>query len=326
MRDVAVLAGNVHPSTVSLALRNSPRVSEETRSKIQALARQAGYQRDPLLDAFNRHRLKILPHRTSRRLAAISDFSSAAELLASPLHAAARIGALETAARLHCQLDFFFFGPGQPNARRLDTVLDARGLHALLLFGLKCDPAAIEFSWPRNCTVAIDSPHLTTPLYRVTPDYREATRLLWRQAWIHGQHRIAIVRSQEKHPIIEDRAVAGFLLEQMRHPQADPIPVLTLTHERQSKVQFRRWLQTYRPQLILHAAALTRLLNPLLTNEPTQCRAFDAAPEKAPGVYPDYTEVGRRAVEQLVTLVQANQVGPPPSTVCTYIPVNSNVS
>lgn len=322
MRDVAALAGDVHPSTVSLALRNSPRVSVEMRSKVQAIAKQIGYRRDPLLDAFNRHRLKILPQRTSRVLAAISDFSSADELANSPLHAAARIGALEAAARLHCQLNFFFCGPGQPNPRRLDAVLDARGLHALLLFGVRGDSTVLEFNWKRNCTVAIDSLQLAAPFYRVTPDYREATRLLWRRAWIKGQQRIAILRSHETHPVVEDRAVAGFLLEQMRHPQADPIPVFTLTHERKSKGQLKHWFQTHRPQVILHSSTLTRSLGQLLGSETVHCQAFDASNAKDPGICPDYMEVGRRAVEQLVTLLHTNQVGPPPSTVCTYIAVN----
>ncbi len=323
MRDVAVLAGDVHPSTVSLALRNSPRVSGEMRSKIQVLAKKIGYQRDPLLDAFNRHRLKILPQRASRVLAAISDFSSLAELAGSPRHAAARTGALEAAARLHCQLNFFFCGPGQPNPRRLEGVLDARGLRALLLFGVRGNADFVDFNWARNCTVAIDSLQLAMPVYRVTPDYREATRLLWRQAWVHGQQRMAILRSHDAEAVTEDRAIAGFLLEQMRHPQADSIPVFTLAPDRKSKAQFKRWLEAHQPQVIFHASNLTGLLSQLLSGTPVQPCVFDAPGASRPGICPDYTEVGRRAVEQLVSLVQTNQAGPPPSTVCTYVSVNS---
>ena len=46
MRDLATMAG-VSPMTVSYALRNHPRVSMETRDRIQALAAQVGYSVDP---------------------------------------------------------------------------------------------------------------------------------------------------------------------------------------------------------------------------------------------------------------------------------------
>ena len=322
MRDVAQLVGNVNPSTVSLALRNSPRISPKVRAQIQAAAKKIGYRRDPLLDAFNQHRLKTVPQRASRHIAAISDFSSAAELADSPHHTAARAGAMEAAARLHCQLDFFFCGPGQPSPRRLDAVLEARGLRALLLFGVHADSATMDFNWSRNCTVAIDSVQLTTPLYRVTPDYREATRLLWRCAWAQGCPRIGIVRANCAHPVVEDRAIAGFLLEQLRHPQAPPIPIFPLTDERGGSARFKRWLQTHRPQVIIHGSAATPSLLALPGATNLRRFVFNAPLPAIAGVHPDYGEVGRRAIEQLVTLMQTNQLGLPSAAVCTYVAVS----
>ena len=44
--ETARLAGGAHV-TVSLALRNDPRITVETRDRVQALAKRAGYQPDP---------------------------------------------------------------------------------------------------------------------------------------------------------------------------------------------------------------------------------------------------------------------------------------
>ncbi len=322
MRDVARLAGAIHPSTVSLALRNSPNISPATRAKIQAVAKRIGYRRDPLLDAFNQHRLKNIPQRSSRHIVALSDFSSAEELARSPHHAAAHTGAMETAARLHCQLDFFFFGPGQPSSKRLDAVLHARGIHALLLFGVKADSSALAFTWSRTCTVAIDSLQLTTPLYHLTPDYREATRLLWRHAWAQGSRRIAMIRTSTQPTNAEQRALAGFMLEQFRQPQATVIPFFQHTQERGNPARFKTWLHLHRPEVIIHPACLAPFLTPLLANGNLRCLAYDASHPDEPGIVPDYREVGRRAVEQLMTLMQTNQLGLPPTTTCTYVAVN----
>ena len=50
LKDVANVAG-VHPTTVSMALRNHPRIPEATRSRLKKLAEEMGYTRDPALVA-----------------------------------------------------------------------------------------------------------------------------------------------------------------------------------------------------------------------------------------------------------------------------------
>lgn len=62
IRDIAAKAG-VHFTTVALALRGSPRISQQTRKSIQALAVKMGYSPDPMLSALNAYRqTKRRPH------------------------------------------------------------------------------------------------------------------------------------------------------------------------------------------------------------------------------------------------------------------------
>src|SRR6185312_16192999 len=55
LQEVADRAG-VHRSTVSLALRDHPRISESVRRKIQSLAQQLGYRINPLVSALMQSR------------------------------------------------------------------------------------------------------------------------------------------------------------------------------------------------------------------------------------------------------------------------------
>ena len=55
MADIARKAG-VHVTTVSLALRNHPRLPASTRERIQALAKELGYVPDPFLRALVTYR------------------------------------------------------------------------------------------------------------------------------------------------------------------------------------------------------------------------------------------------------------------------------
>src|SRR4051812_39557100 len=55
LQDVADRAG-VHRSTVARALRDSPRISEPVRRRVQTLARQLGYRINPLVSALMQSR------------------------------------------------------------------------------------------------------------------------------------------------------------------------------------------------------------------------------------------------------------------------------
>ena len=56
LRDIAKELGVSHV-TVSLALRNHPRISEATRERVQKKAEQMGYHPDPMLSALSHYRL-----------------------------------------------------------------------------------------------------------------------------------------------------------------------------------------------------------------------------------------------------------------------------
>jgi hypothetical protein len=92
--------------------------------------------------------------------------------------------------------------------------------------------------------------------------------------------------------------------------------------DRRGRTAFNAWLKTHRPEVILHSSAITKALGQLTNGQNIRCFAFDAPSPTEPGIVPDYGEVGRCAVEQLVTLMQTNQLGPPAAAVCTYVAVN----
>src|SRR4051812_45510213 len=76
LRDIARAAG-VHFSTVSLALRDHPRIPAETRERLRQLARELGYVADPLLASLSSYRSarRRVPFRSS--LAWITNYPTA---------------------------------------------------------------------------------------------------------------------------------------------------------------------------------------------------------------------------------------------------------
>jgi len=76
MSDVA-LAAHVHKSTVSLALRNQPKLNAATRERIRKIAEELGYRPDPMLDLFNLIAVRW-PPRPAGAIAFVSDLPNAA--------------------------------------------------------------------------------------------------------------------------------------------------------------------------------------------------------------------------------------------------------
>src|SRR3954467_7024054 len=75
---LAVIAkkAGVHVTTVSLALRNHPRLPETTRQRIHALATQMGYRPDPMLRALVSYRGKVMERRNTPTLAYVTNWTT----------------------------------------------------------------------------------------------------------------------------------------------------------------------------------------------------------------------------------------------------------
>src|SRR3954465_73494 len=75
MAAVAKRAG-VHVTTVSLALRNHPSLPVATRQRLQALAKEMGYQPDPALSSLVAYRSRTKPARTKLMLAYVTNWDT----------------------------------------------------------------------------------------------------------------------------------------------------------------------------------------------------------------------------------------------------------
>lgn len=323
MRDVAKLAGNVHPSTVSLVLRNSPNISPATAKRVLAAARQIGYRRDPLLDAYNQHRMGVLPHKTSPVVAWISDLDSREELESLEPHRSFWRGGREAAENLHCRLELFLLGKGQLSPERVNGILRARGITALVLAALRARTSRLAFTWPDYSAVRIESPHLPCPGHAVCCDQRQAARLVWRQLRETGASRIGLVLDPENSLWDGRLAASGYLLEQQRADGgpamrplliptgADPVPLL------------RDWLEREHPDAVISDSRRIPALLSSCSSSSASLRfaSLDAsvlAPEVA-GALPDHKRAGAEAVEQVVSLMRANQRGIPEAASTTYL-------
>ena len=175
LADIAHEAG-VHKTTVARALRNSPRIGLAVRQHIRHLAETMGYRPDPHL---------------SRLMAQIKTTDPAHQTdtiaLWNPLPHSLRdewvmyelrrmcLGAEEEAARHGYQLEEFYFGDAALTPRRLEKILQARGIRAVLIFPAY-DVWSLDLDFERLAAVTLSHSLKSPAIHKVLHDAHYATR------------------------------------------------------------------------------------------------------------------------------------------------------
>ncbi|OIQ90069.1 HTH-type transcriptional regulator DegA [mine drainage metagenome] len=202
MRDIAARLG-IHYTTVSLALKDSPRISATTRKLVWQIAESMGYQRNPLVEAFNHRRLAIQPRVRTEAVAYVVD---------SPLGPGdsgdVRCLLLEAVRAVAPTFGFspeVFVTGNDLRPSRVDSILRFRNTTFIMLACLGETFNDLELDWRRLIGLRIGSFQSTAPLDIVAPDYYQAARLAVRHLRQQGYRRIGLALSASS-----DRRTGGF--------------------------------------------------------------------------------------------------------------------
>jgi DNA-binding LacI/PurR family transcriptional regulator len=325
MAEIGRHAGGYHQSTVSLALRDRPGVTSTVRRLIKRAARALGYRRDPLLDAFNLHRERGSPRRTLAEVAFVAGFATKAEMEASPQHRALWRGADAAARTAHCRLGYFPLVPGGMTARRLDAVLQARGVEAVILAALETANATPAFGWDRLCAVRVGCAHFDAPSHVVVGALLPGTRAAVRRMRELGYRRIGLVTTDVLGRQFSDDARAGVLYEQTQFAVDERVSPLVLA-ETATRQEVKDWLRDQRVDALLADPEAHRRMNSLVGTGGRRGlgRAWldvAGAPEGAAGIVVDHEAIAAQAVEQIAVLRRIGKRGLPREVSVMQVPV-----
>ena len=179
VRSLARTLGLSH-TTVSDALRGKGRVDPATAARVQKAARDAGYQRNPLAAAVMSE-LRRSRGATFRGVLAAVDLAEPDRAPHGVFHRELVFGARERAVDLGFKLEEFLVGSGGMTATRLDSILQSRGIHGVLLLPSWYAPDWSELDWSRYAAVYTDYVIERPPLHCVCCNhYRSMAALLLR--------------------------------------------------------------------------------------------------------------------------------------------------
>jgi LacI family transcriptional regulator len=315
MQDVARAAG-VHQTTVSLALRNDPRLPARTRSRVRAVARQLQYRPDPMLSALNFYRASRHAVKAPPPMAFLLNFADARELAASHPHRMFLEGARHQAEQLGYHLDVFFVGHGPDAGAQLQRVLRARGITGVILAAFADKTIEFNLDWRHFSTVLIESHQLRLPLHTISNHQEAVTREAIRRLRRLGYQRIGLAVGEREEVYLQNAFTAGYYVETAQWPDLAAVPPLIIPPQPPAEIAGLAgpWIRRHALEVVIsnwaNFATLLRLAG-LRPPRDVVVASLDVVPGDGPsaGMRQNHRIVGERAVEQLASLMRSNVRG-----------------
>ncbi len=300
----------VSAATVSLALRNHPRISEDTKERIRAAAIRMNYTRNPMISALMSNLSQSRGPAAPIPLAAVYAHNAAA-IEANQYHRNLWKGISRRAAELGFSIDRFFLEDQKLSSKRISQILKARGITGMIILPGYRGGAHLSLDWDSFSAIAIGYSMLRPNLHRVCQDQYLGIRLALKQLYFHGYNRPGLVF----HRIQDIRSLylwsSGFYGYEYPNKKNGIIPLLECDGP-----EFFSWYKKYKPDVIV---SMGDNLCGLLEQAGLKCPedvglvtlCYEATDPGIAGVDQQEELVGEAAVEQLVQLLYFNKAGIP---------------
>jgi LacI family transcriptional regulator len=315
MRDIAKAVG-VSASAVSLAIKNSPRVSEAVRQKIQEKIKQMGYQPDPMLAALCHYRRSRSTAPIAAELAWINCWPVPQKLRSYREFDYYWQGALEEARGNGFRLGEFCLNECK-TLERLQKILRARNIRGILLpphGALKINWGS--FGWDDFCTVRFGHSIQNPRVHIVAGDQLTDGMIAFEHIWNRRYRRIAYVASRGS-SIRTARFSAGFLQGQLKVEAKLKLQPLLLdeTDYQKDEQLFLSWLHRTKPDAIFtDLPYLQRMLAKAGYRVPSDVALASTSVldgNASAGIDQNSKEIGRAAIQMLISLINHNEQGIP---------------
>ncbi len=317
LRDIARLL-NVSHVTVSLAMRDNPRISAARRAQVRAMAEKLGYRPDPMLSSLvaYRNQKKVKP--IAATLAWINRWADPKELRRHREFDAYWSGAREAADTLGYRLEEFTIDAGLSTSR-LNSILLARGVMGLLI---PPHPAGTMWSdfgldWSRFAVVRFGFSAVDLRAHMIGNDQMRSSEMAVRRMVQLGYRKIGYASAAPAENSTDGNFRMGYLrgLETTNVAPIEPL-ILSVANCAGNATAVRAWIKRFKPDAILTSLPeLHPLLKQMKFAVPEQiglaatsvrdCGKIDAGIDQSP------IEIGRVAAHTLIAEINRQEHGMP---------------
>jgi LacI family transcriptional regulator len=247
-RDIADKA-DVSLMTVSLALRNSPRISPATRGRVRRIADELGYTSDPKIADMMNYLRERRGVKNQPVLALINAREAPLSRLRAPHAVAIAHSASAAAERQGYRLEEFWLGAAGMTERRLSNILEARGIRGVLLLPLPPGRSSLDLNWIRFAAVSTCYLSHGIGLHQISTQRQQYIELALSELRARGYRRIGLAIDEDMDVRSHHQTLAHYLWDQSRLPPAQRVRELyarTLNRE-----LLRNWLSEQRPEVVV---------------------------------------------------------------------------
>jgi LacI family transcriptional regulator len=295
-------------------LRDDRRISESMRNKVRQKADEMGYRPDPMLAALAQYRRGNTKARICSGLAWINQWPNPKQLRAYKEFDLYWQGALAESERCGFRMEEFVINK-QLTLPRLEKILLARNVQGILI------PPHGNFAtewrgidWNNFCAVRFGHsvPHPRSHI--ITSDQLTDGLIAFENIWKQGYRRIGLVSL----PKTVTRFCAGYLFSQMRFSSGTRIPPLVFPEDHNEEIRCRivkSWINKHKPDAIVTDVRQMRdTLLKVGCEVPASMglAAFSVLDGGADaGIDQNSWEIGKAAVQMLISLISHNERGIP---------------
>jgi LacI family transcriptional regulator len=306
----------VSHTTVSRALRNDRQISNSLAKKIQQAAREMGYRPDAMLSALAHYRRTSKARPIEAEIAWVNFWPSPEQLRKVHEFDLYWQGAASEAEQSGYRLEEFRLDKEMP-ARRLERVLLARNIAGIMIPPSRHDlsPDWGDFHWEHFCIVRFGQTTTPPRAHQISADQLYDSVLAYENIRNKGYRRIGLVTTGIGGKRL--RFLAGYLYAQAQENAGRRLcPLLFNTAPgRDSLPKLIAWLKATKPDAILtDQAGVPEMLAQVGYRMPTDIGVAATSIVDGyadAGIYQNSDEIGRAAVQLLISLIHHNERGIP---------------
>jgi LacI family transcriptional regulator len=238
----------VTQTTVSLAMRRHPSISQATRERIASLAKKMGYVPDPMLASLVAYRRAQRPASFKGVLGWVTNYPTERGWWNGQQIGYFK-GATQQAQELGYKLETVWLREPGLKRDRIKQILFARGIQGLLMAPQPKPHTKVDLAWADFSAVAFGHTLQQPQLHVVmNHQFRNMVNLI-RKLHALGLHRVGLAMPSSQDERAEHSYLAGYLVEQIKCARPDRLPYL-LTEKFEQR-EFTAWFQEHRPRAIV---------------------------------------------------------------------------
>jgi DNA-binding LacI/PurR family transcriptional regulator len=319
LHDVAKVLGVSH-TTVSLGLKNNPRISKARRIEIHQMAKKMGYKPDPFLSGLAAYRKKFGSVRFQGVIAWVNHWETPMKMRQFQEFDAYWRGATSAAEATGYQLEDIRW-PVDCSPKRFEKILRTRGVQGLLIPPHHAKLDWGDFDWSHFSIIRFGLSLKTPDTNLVSADHFRAVVMAIEKIYGYGYQRVGLVVGEEYDRNLGGSFTGAYCHAQIALKRSALPPLLTNYGSRNAtctngqKNALKQWLEEFHPDAVLTTdSEIPEMVKELGYGIPKDIAVAGTTVYDIPvdaGIDQHPEAIGRIAVEMLVKQLNAGERGEP---------------